>query len=280
MKYKNLPDGTPVPVIGQGTWRMGGGMQPDYSQDDMAVQAIRDAIELGYTHIDTAEMYGGGHAEELVALAARFYRREQLFIASKVWDVTQDSQDTLAALQGSLRRLQLDYLDLYMIHRPNQDVPLEAAFQALNSAVRQGLVRHLGVSNFSLEQLRRAEQLSETPLAAAQLPYNLHQRKYQANGVIPYCQEHGILVVAYSPLDRGYLVDDPLLQELAAKYSATPAQIALHWLVHQPQVVALPMSMQRQHLEENLKSMELELSEPDMLALDHIELPEDRLWPV
>lgn len=280
MKYKTLHNGDPIPVIGQGTWRMGGGMQPDYSQDEQAVQAIRDALELGYTHIDTAEMYGGGHAEELVARAIRSFPREQLFIASKVWKVTQDPRDTQEALQGSLRRLQLDYLDLYMIHRPNQDVPLEAAFEALNSAVRQGLVRHLGVSNFNLEQLRRAEQLSESPLAAAQLLYNLHQRKYQANGVIPYCQERGTLVVAYSPLDRGYLVEDPLLQQLAEKYEATPAQIALHWLVRQPLVVALPMSTQRLHLEENLKSLELDLSEADLQALDHIELPEDRLWPV
>lgn len=280
MKYKALYNGDLVPAIGQGTWRLGGGMQPDHAQDEMAVRAIRDALELGYTHIDTAEMYGGGHTEELVAQAIQPFRRDQLFIASKVWKVTQDPRDTLSALQGSLRRLQTDFLDLYMIHRPNQDVPLEGAFEALNAAVGQGLVRHLGVSNFSLEQLRRAEQLSERPLAAAQLPYNLHQRKYQANGVIPYCQENAILVVAYSPLERGYIVEDPLLQELARKYQVTAAQVALHWLVRQPQVAALPMSTRRQHLEENLRSLDLELSDSDLHALDHIELPEDRLWPV
>ncbi len=280
MRYKSLYNGDPIPVIGQGTWRLGGGMQPDTSQDEMAVRAIQDAIELGYTHLDTAEMYGGGHTETLVARAIRPFPRSQLFIASKLWKITQDPQDTLLSLEGSLRRLETDYLDLYLIHRPNQDEPMEAAFEALNAAASQGKIRHLGVSNFSLQQLRKAETLAGMPLAAIQVPYSLHQRRYQANGVIPYCQQHAILVVAYSPLDRGYLVEDPLVQRIAAQYGATAAQLALSWLVRQPQVAALPMSTQRAHLEENLKALDLEISPEDILALDHIELPEDRLWPV
>ncbi|OGO32844.1 MAG: hypothetical protein A2Z16_03875 [Chloroflexi bacterium RBG_16_54_18] len=280
MRFKSLYNGYPIPVIGQGTWRLGGGMQPDTSQDEMAVRAIQDAIELGYTHIDTAEMYGGGHTEQLVAQAVRPFQRSQLFIASKLWKITQDPQDTLLSLEGSMRRLETDYLDLYLIHRPNQDEPMEAAFEALNTAASQGQVRHLGVSNFSLQQLRKAETLADMPLAAIQVPYSLHQRRYQSNGVIPYCQQHAILVVAYSPLDRGYLVEDPLVKRIAGQYGATPAQLALSWLVRQPQVAALPMSTQRAHLEENLKSLELELSPDDIQALDHIELPEDRLWPV
>jgi len=280
MRYKSLYNGDPIPIIGQGTWRLGGGMQPDTSQDEMAVRAIQDAIELGYTHLDTAEMYGGGHTETLVARAIRPFQRDQLFIASKLWKITQDPKDTLLSLEGSLRRLETETLDLYLIHRPNQDEPMEAAFEALNTAASQGKIRHLGVSNFSLQQLRKAKTLAGMPLAAIQVPYSLHQRRYQANGVIPYCQQHAILVVAYSPLDRGYLVEDPLVQRLAAQYGATAAQLALSWLVRQPQVAALPMSIQRTHLEENLKALDLEISPEDNLALDHIELPEDRLWPV
>ncbi len=221
MRYKSLYNGDPIPVIGQGTWRLGGGMQPDTSQDEMAVRAIQDAIELGYTHLDTAEMYGGGHTETLVARAIRPFQRDQLFIASKLWKITQDPRDTLHSLEGSLRRLETETLDLYLIHRPNQDEPMEAVFEALNAAASQGKIRHLGVSNFSLQQLRKAETLAGMPLAAIQVPYSLHQRRYQSNGVIPYCQQNAILVVAYSPLDRGYLVEDPLVQRIAAQYGAT-----------------------------------------------------------
>lgn len=279
MEYKTLHNGDRVAAIGQGTWRLGGGMQPDYSEDEMAINAIRQAIELGYTHIDTAEMYGGGHTEELVAQAIKPFPREQLFIASKIWKVTQDPADARRALEGSLRRLQTDYLDMYLFHRPNLDAPLEAAFQALNLAVRQGMIRHLGVCNFSLEQIHYAQRLSATQLAAVQVPYNLHERRYLVNGVIPYCQENGVLVQAYSPLERGYLLEDPQLQSMANRYNATPAQLALYWLVRQPQVVPLPMSTRRAHLEENLKALDLQLSPGDQKTLDLLELPEDRLWP-
>ena len=280
MKYQDLHNGDRIPLIGQGTWRLGGGMQPDTSQDEMAVEAIRSAVELGYTHIDTAEMYGGGHTEELVGQAIRPFKRHDLFIASKVWKISLDYQDTLQALHGSLQRLGTDYLDLYMIHRPNQDLPLEGAFRALNMAVQQGKVKHLGVSNFDLAQIERAQAQAETPLSAVQVPYSLHQRKFQVNGVLKHCQENHIVVVAYSPLDRGYLAEDANVQVMAEKYGATPAQVALHWLVRQPMVVALPMSTQRAHLVENLGALELELTAEDIRALDQIELSEDKLWPV
>ena len=128
MKTKTLYDGEQIPVIGQGTWGLGGGMTRDDTQDDIALQAIRDAIELGYTHIDTAEMYGRGHAEELVGQVIRDFNREDLFIASKVWRVTMYHKDTLRALENSLMRLGTDYLDLYLIHRPNRDIPLDETF--------------------------------------------------------------------------------------------------------------------------------------------------------
>ena len=279
MIYKTLHNGDKIPVIGQGTWGMGGGLKPDYSQDNVALEAIRSAIELGYTHIDTAEMYGGGHAEELVGKVIRSFKREDLIITSKVWEVTFDYKLTIQALEGSLKRLGTDYLDLYLIHRPNKGIPLDATFRALNDLVDQGKVKHLGVSNFNLEQLKQAQALADTPLATNQVPYHLHLRAYVVNGVLAYCQENNILLTAYSPIGRGNLIDDPTVKQIAENYQASPAQIALYWLIRQPNVIALPMSTNKDHLRENLGALQLELPEEDVEKLDFIELPEEVLFP-
>lgn len=279
MKYEVLYNGDQIPVIGQGTWGLGGGMSPDYSQDEKALNAIRSAIELGYTHIDTAQMYGRGHTEELVGEVMREFKREELFVTSKVWRVTMYYRDTLRALEGSLERLKTDYLDLYLIHRPNHNIPMDEIFRALNMLVEQGKIRHFGVSNFNREQLERAQTLADTPLATNQAPYNLHERSYVANGVLKYCQENNILLTAYSPIDRGNLVDDPTVKAIADKYGATASQVAINWLIRQDGVIALPMSTKSEHLEENLGALELELSDEDVRKLDEIELPEEALFP-
>lgn len=279
MNYKTLYNGEKIPVIGQGTWGLGGGMTRDDSLDEMALQAIRNAIELGYTHIDTAEMYGRGHAEELVGQVIGDFKREELFIASKVWKITMYYKNTLRALESSLMRLGTDYLDLYLIHRPNREIPLDETFRALNQLVEQGKVKYLGVSNFNLEQLKRAQALADTPLVTNQVPYNLHKRTYVDNGVLEYCQENNILLTAYSPIDRGYLLEDPKVKEIAEKYAARPSQVALNWLILQPKVIALPMSTKREHLQENLGALDLELSQEDIQKLDQIEFPEEVLWP-
>lgn len=278
MIYKILYNGDRIPVLGQGTWGLGGGMHADHSRDEQAREVIRTAIELGYTHIDTAEMYGGGHTEELVGQVIRDFRRQDLFLTSKVWQVTLRYQDTLKSLEGSLKRLGTDYLDLYLIHRPNRDIPLEETFRALNELVRQGKVRHLGVSNFNLEQLKRAQALSDTPLATNQVLYNLHNREYVKNGVLEYCQANDMLLTAYSPIDRGHLVNDPALQEIAERVGATPAQVALNWLIRQDGVIALPMSTRKEHLIENLGALDIVLSDEDVRALDDIQLREESLW--
>lgn len=279
MNYKTLYNGEKIPVIGQGTWGLGGGMTRDDSLDEMALQAIRNAIELGYTHIDTAEMYGRGHAEELVGQVIGDFKRGDLFITSKVWKITMYYKNTLRALESSLLRLGTDYLDLYLIHRPNREIPLDETFRALNQLVEQGKVKYLGVSNFNLEQLKRAQALADTPLVTNQVPYNLHKRTYVDNGVLEYCQENNILLTAYSPIDRGYLLEDPKVKEIAEKYAARPSQVALNWLILQPKVIALPMSTKREHLQENLGALDLELSQEDIQKLDQIEFPEEVLWP-
>lgn len=268
MKTVTLYDGNTLPVIGLGTWSMGGGTIPNPSQDEKALRALRAALEMGYTHIDTAEMYASGHTEELVGKALRGVPRHQVFITTKVMPPNLRYESVLRSLEGSLRRLGVEYIDLYLIHWPSRSIPLAETFRALNQAVRDGKVRYLGVSNFSLSELKEAQQLSETPIITNQVPYSLVTRRYFHNGVIPYCQENSIIVTAYSPIEEGHLQLHPSLLTIAASHNATPYQIALAWLVNQPWVIAIPMSQNPEHLRQNLLAAEIELSEQEMATLN------------
>ena len=272
MKYENLAGGGKIPLLGLGTWRMGGSMSPEYSQDDHIIGAIRSIIELGCTHIDTAEMYGGGHTEELIGRAIRGFNRQDLFITTKVWQSHLRYQQVLNAINGSLNRLGIDYVDLYLIHWPNASVPLEDTFRGLNEIAARGLSRHIGVSNFDLALLKRARQLCETPLATNQVPYSIRERRYVHNGVVEYCQSNGIVLTAYSPIDKGVSLNNPDVRRIAAGYGATPAQVALSWLIHQPQVIAIPKTTNPEHMAENLGALELELSPADKQRLDKVEM--------
>lgn len=269
MKHYTLPNNDRIPVLGFGTWNIGGGMSPDYSQDERGVAAIRAALETGYRHIDTAEMYASGHTEALVARAIREsgIPRQQLFLTTKVWHTHLRYDDVLRAAEGSLRRLETDYIDLYLIHWPGS-VPLAETFRALNRLHAQGVVRHLGVSNFDLNLLKRSQALCHSPIVTNQVPYSLHHREYARNGVLAYCRENGILLTAYTPVEKGRVAHDPLVQEIARKHNATPVQIALAWLVQQPGVIAIPMSQNPRHIEENFRAAAIELDEEDMERLE------------
>ncbi|GAB4580004.1 MAG: aldo/keto reductase [Anaerolineales bacterium] len=267
-----LLNGHTIPKIGFGTWNIGGGMSPDYSQDARGVAAIRAALETGYTHFDTAEMYAHGHTEELIARAIRETRtpREKLFLTSKVWTNHLREKDTIKACENSLRRLQTDYLDLYLIHWPGS-VPVEETVRGLNDLTRRGLVRAVGVSNFNLPLLRRAQAVSETPIVNNQVPYSLHHREYVNNGVLAYCQENGIVFTAYTPVEKGRVANDATLQTIARKHGATPTQIALAWLIHQPRVITIPMSHNPAHILENFRAAEIRLEEADMQQLNALQ---------
>ncbi len=266
-----LNDGGRLPVIGLGTWEMGGGRSPDHSRDDEMTDLIRDAIEMGYTHIDTAEMYGVGHCEDLVGRALQDFRREDIFLTTKVLADNLRHDDLLRALDGSLRRLQTDYADLYLIHWPDPDVPLEESFKALNRAVADGRIRRVGVSNFELPLLRRAQALCATPVATDQVRYNLHTRAPEQSGLLRYCQENNIVLTAYSPLKDGVMGNEAV-QAVARKHGASAAQVALRWLTRQPQVVTIPMSSDRAHLRQNLEALTLTLDEEDVQRLNQASL--------
>lgn len=269
MKYETIRD-LRIPKIGFGTWKIGGGDDPDYSLDAKSLAALDSALELGYTHFDTAEEYANGHAEELIgqAIHGSGVKRENLFITSKVKPEHLHYEDLLRSFENSLRHLGMDYIDAYLIHWPNPAIPMKETFRALNQLVRQGRVRHIGVSNFKRQTLKRAQAESETPLLMDQVPYRLSKRAYVKNGILSYCQQNDILVAAYSPIKIRNLRNNPTLNKIAEAHSATPHQIALAWLVNQPRVVTIPMSFDRKHQKENLEAADIELTAAEIARLD------------
>ncbi|HKY56009.1 MAG TPA: aldo/keto reductase [Anaerolineales bacterium] len=273
MKYETL-HGLSIPKIGFGTAQLGGSRRPDRSKEDYYLASVRSALELGYTHVDTAERYAQGHAEELIGRAIRDLqiRRENLFITSKVLPTLWSYTKVMRACEGSLRRLGTDYLDLYLIHFPNPLASMKETFRALNQLLREGKVRHLGVSNFNLKQLKNAQRLSESPIFTNQVPYNIFFRAFARNGVLEYCQQNDILFTAYTPLKINMkgIRTNHVIQSIARAHETTPFQIALAWLVAQPRVITIPMSFNQGHQKENLEAADIELTQFEMDQLDRL----------
>ena len=270
--YETIFNGKQIPKIGFGTWSIGGGSRADPKLDSVSLTSLRSALEVGYTHFDTAEVYADGHAEELVSQAIREtgMKRDALFITTKVAPEHLEYEQVLKSCQGSLRRLNMDYIDLYLIHWPRVGMKLEGAFRALNKLVRDGQVRHLGVSNFSVKLLKQSQEHSETPIITDQVPYSIDDRSYVKNGVLEYCQQNDILLTAYSPMEKGRLKPNQTLRSIAEAHNATPYQIALAWLVSQPHVITIPMSFEPQHIKENFESVNIVLTEKEIKALNEL----------
>ena len=271
MKYESV-HGVRIPKIGFGMWRIGGDSYADPDLDPRSMTALRTALEVGYTHFDTAEAYANGHSEELLARAMHETgtERETLFITTKISPEHLQPGQVLRSCENSLRRLDTDYVDLYLIHWPRVGMRLEETFRALNKLVRDSKVKHLGVSNFNLKLLKEAQSVSETPIFTNQVPYRIPDRTYVQNGVLEYCQKNDILLTAYSPVKFRNLPVNQTLREIAEAHSATPFQIALAWLVAQPHVITIPMSFNPQHIKENFEAADIELSAEEFRALNEL----------
>lgn len=262
MKSVSLPDGRRVPALGQGTWRMG----EDGRQRTREVRALRAGIDLGLTLIDTAEMYGDGGAEEEVGEAIAG-RRDEVFIVSKVLPSNATRRGTAQACERSLRRLRIDCIDLYLLHWRGS-VPLAESLEALAALKQAGKIGAFGVSNFDAPDLEEAWQLAPGPqIATDQVLYNLSRRAVEQR-VLPFCRRRGIPLMAYSPVEQGRLLGHPKLGAIARQRGATPAQIALAWLLDQPDVIAIPKAVELSHLEENRAAAELVLDGAERAALE------------
>jgi diketogulonate reductase-like aldo/keto reductase len=271
MKYETVHNVT-LPKIGFGAWSIGGGSYADPSLDSASLTAIRSALDVGYTHFDTAEYYAGGHTEELIGRALRntHIKREEVFITTKVSPEHLAYNDVLNSCTNSLRRLNMEYIDLYLIHWPSIGVNYEEAFRALNKLVRDGRVKHLGASNFKLKLLKQVQELSETPILTNQIPYRLPDKAYVENGVVEYCQQNDILITAYSPVKFRNLPVNKTIKAIADAHSVTSYQIALAWLVAQPRVITIPMSYDPQHIRENFASADIELTKEEFKTLSEL----------
>ena len=262
MKYVTLPSGNSMPAFGLGTWRMG----EHAEQSQREVDVIRAALDMGVTLIDTAEMYGEGGAEELIGEAIRG-RREGLFLVSKFYPHNASRNGVIEACERSLRRMDCDSIDLYLLHWPGS-VPLAQTFEALHELQDQGKIRDFGVSNFGLSNLQQIPVTDQSKLGCNQVFYNLAHREVEWE-VSAWCRERGIPVMAYSPLDQaGSLLGSDAIASIAEKHTATAAQIALAWLLHQAGTVVIPKSVRPARIQENLDALEIELSSDDLAALD------------
>ena len=265
-----------LPPIGFGMWddvaqtvKDSGGrpVDPDADRDAAQLAVLHQAINLGYRHFDTAEMYAAGHSETILGRALLEQERSDFVVTSKVSAENLAYDDLLAACDRSLERLQTSYIDMYLIHWPNLEIPLAESFRALNHLVNVGKVRHIGVSNFDVPLLEQAVQLCETNLATNQVYYGLLNRKPQENGTVKFCQENKVVLTAYAPL-RGGVLTHPTVVEIAERIQATPSQVALNWLIRQPGVITIPHSSNKQRQKDNLEATNIQLNEADTQQLD------------
>jgi diketogulonate reductase-like aldo/keto reductase len=255
--------GVPVPVVGQGTWQLGD--RPQRRKDEVATLQL--GIDLGLTLIDTAEMYGDGASEELVAEAVAG-RRDRVFIVTKVLPGNATSRKRIvAACERSLKRLRTDHIDLYLLHwRSGEDLP--AVVETFGELVTAGKIRHWGVSNFDVDDL---DELARLPGGAAvasnQVLYNVSRRGIEFD-LLPAARTRGLNVMAYTPIEPSRLLRNATLRGIAARHDATPLQIALAWVIRADGVVAIPRTGSPEHVRENAAAIDIELSARDIEEID------------
>jgi len=261
-------------VLGQGTWGMAD--HPTRRADEIA--SLRLGIDLGMTLIDTAEMYASGAAEELVAEAIEG-RRAEVFLVSKVLPNHSTRRGTIAACEASLRRLGTDRLDLYLLHWRGTP-PLDETLEAFDALVKGGKIRHWGVSNFDVSDMEELEKAAnrQTP-ATNQVLYNLTRRGIEW-ALLPWCLSRRVPIMAYSPIEQGRLLGRRALQRVARRQDATPAQVALAWVLRQNGVIAIPKASSIDHVRENRGGLEIRLTEADLAELDEAFPPPAKPTPL
>src|SRR6185312_9876420 len=262
MRFLPLPDGTMAPALGLGTWGMG--ERGANARDEAA--ALRLGLDLGMSLIDTAEMYGDGGAEEVVGAAVKG-RRDDVFIVSKVYPHNAGRKKMAAACERSLQRLGTDRIDLYLLHW-REDVPLLETVEGFEALREAGKIRRWGVSNFDVADMEELWRVpGGTACAVNQVLYNLMRRSIET-GVLRWCHDRHVPIMAYSPIEQGRLLGKPALKQIAASHRATPAQVALAWLLRHDGVMVIPKATDPGHVRENCAALDLNLTAADIAALD------------
>jgi diketogulonate reductase-like aldo/keto reductase len=270
----SLPSGEAIPVLGQGTWHVGENLRRRAEE----ITALRLGIELGMSLIDTAEMYANGHAEELVGEAIEG-RRDEVFLVSKVLPQHATFRGTIEACEGSLKRLGVDEIDLYLLHWRGA-VPLEDTVEAFDTLMGAGKIRNWGVSNFDVADMEELIAVSVgDQVSTDQVLYNLQYRGIEFD-LVPWCERRGIPIMAYSPIEQGRLLADSSVRSVAARHQATPVQVALAWVLRKDNVCAIPQARQLAHVRENRAALDIRLSAADLAELDRAFSPPARKQPL
>lgn len=243
--------GEKVPVVGLGTWKLRG---------KECFETVKSALEIGYRHIDTAQIH---HNQVNIGKALKSLEvdRDDVFLTTKLWKSNLTEEDVYRSWEVSSMQLKTDYIDLLLIHWPEGSVPLEETLRAMKGLRDEGKIRYMGVSNFGLEELKRAQEVSEGNIFCNQVEYHpfISQKE-----VLEYCQEEDILFTSYCPLARGRVTENETIREIGKKYDKTPAQVTLRWHIQQDNVCTIPKSSNKEHLEENLDVFDFELTDREM----------------
>jgi diketogulonate reductase-like aldo/keto reductase len=273
LKYKIFgKTGFRVSEIGMGTyydpvWIAGATVVKHHAGKESKIEAIKLGLELGINLIDTAEIY---QTEHMVGEAIKGHEREKLFIASKVWPTHLKAEKLIECAEASLKKMGISYMDLYQIHFPNTKIDIKETMGALETLVDQGKIRHIGLSNFSLEQTIEAQEaMKRHEVSSIQMPYNLYRRDVESD-LLPYCRTNGIPLLAYYPLAHGDLVKDQRMGDLAKKLGRTPAQLALKWLTLKEGVFPIPRASRVEYVKDNVKVSDFSLKEKELKELDSI----------
>ncbi|MEM7580499.1 MAG: aldo/keto reductase [Cyanobacteria bacterium P01_A01_bin.80] len=270
MKKIHLSTGRNIPVLGQGTWRMG----EDSSQKEAEIAALCLGLDMGMTLIDTAEMYGEGGAEEVVGEAIK-NRRKEVYLVSKVYPHNASRKGTVAACERSLKRLKTDFIDLYLLHW-RSSIPLSETLEAFESLKGAGKIRDYGVSNFDADDMKKAINLPNgKQIVTNQVLYNLARRGIEWD-LLPWSRQRNIPIMAYSPIEQKGILNNSVLKAVASRHNATPAQIGLAWLLQQQEIIAIPKASNPEHVKENSTALNIELTQEDLSELDKAFPPPNR----
>ena len=263
LDLKRIGDGK-VTSIDMGTWGIGGYETPDYSRDKESVDVLRYGLGLGINLIDTAEFYGAGHSEELVGKAIEGFDREEIFIISKVWPSHFGHGEAKKAARASAKRLGT-YIDLYLLHWPEDSwEKIEKTLHALEELIDEGLIRYIGVSNFDLKLLKRSQgAMRKYEIVVNEVKYSLKDRWPETTGLLDYMKREKMILIAYTPLEKGTLARNKCLEQIGKDYNRTAAQVALNYLICEKNVVAIPKAGRKEHVEENAGAMGWRLSAED-----------------
>ncbi len=261
----SLRGGYQMPALGFGTFQL---------EPDEAHESVLHALEIGYRHVDTADMYGN-HEGVAKALAESNVRRQDIFLVTKIWRDRLRRDDLLADAERSLKELGTDYVDQLLIHWPNSDIPMDETFDAMDRLVRDGKVRTVGVSNFTIGHLEKAIEASPQPIVANQV--ELHPYLSQPD-LRSFCNSRDIAVVAYRPILKGEVNDDDTLAAIADKHGRTAVQVTLRWML-QLGLVTIPRSSSADHIEQNFQALDFELDDEDMQKIDGLNRNDRRIVP-